>query len=83
MARTTRSTTGTTQAVGYIRVSTDKQADHGVSLDAQQAKLTAYAQLYDLELVEVIVEAGVSAKMCSALWRSGSGKPSASAPQRP
>lgn len=62
MARSTRSMTGTTKAVGYIRVSTDKQVDHGVSLDAQRAKLDAYAALYDLTLVEVIVDAGVSAK---------------------
>jgi len=62
MARTSKSTVESTKAVGYIRVSTDKQADHGVSLEAQHAKLTAYAQLYDLELVEVIVDAGVSAK---------------------
>ena len=62
MARTTRTATETTKAVGYIRVSTDKQADHGISLEAQQAKLTAYAALYDIELVEVIVDAGVSAK---------------------
>jgi site-specific DNA recombinase len=61
MARAQRSST-ITKAVGYIRVSTDKQADHGVSLEAQQAKLTAYAVLYDIELVEVIVDAGVSAK---------------------
>jgi site-specific DNA recombinase len=61
MARTAQ-TTKTTKAVGYIRVSTDKQADHGISLEAQQAKLTAYAALYDIELVEVIVDAGVSAK---------------------
>ena len=62
MARTTRPTTGPTQAIGYIRVSTDKQADHGVSLEAQQAKLTAYAALYDLALVDVIIDAGASAK---------------------
>ena len=62
MARTPRPTTATTKAVGYIRVSTDKQAEHGVSLDAQQAKLAAYAALYDLELVDVIVDAGASAK---------------------
>jgi site-specific DNA recombinase len=62
MAHTTHSTTGTTKAVGYIRVSTDKQADHGISLDAQQAKIAQYAALYELELVEVIVDAGVSAK---------------------
>jgi len=59
MARTPQTRTKT---VGYLRVSTDKQADHGVSLEAQQAKLTAYAALYDLELVDIIVDAGVSAK---------------------
>jgi DNA invertase Pin-like site-specific DNA recombinase len=62
MTRTARTTAETTQAIGYIRVSTDQQATHGVSLDAQHAKLTAYAALYDIELVEVIVDAGVSAK---------------------
>jgi len=51
-----------TKTIAYLRVSTDKQADHGVSLDAQRAKVEAYASLYDLELVEVIVDAGVSAK---------------------
>jgi len=61
MVRTPR-TTAPTKAVGYIRVSTDKQADHGASLDAQRAKLDAYAALYDLTLVEVIVDAGASAK---------------------
>jgi site-specific DNA recombinase len=50
------------RAVGYIRVSSDKQVEHGMSLEAQHAKLTAYAQLYDLELVAVEVDAGVSAK---------------------
>jgi hypothetical protein len=38
------------------------QADRGVSLDAQRAKVAAYAELYDLELVEVVVDAGASAK---------------------
>jgi site-specific DNA recombinase len=51
-----------TKAIGYIRVSTDKQVDHGISLEAQKAKLEAYAALYDIDLVEVIVDAGVSAK---------------------
>ncbi len=61
MVRTPHSTTPTT-AVGYIRVSTDKQAEHGVSLEAQKGKLTAYAALYDVQLLDVIVDAGVSAK---------------------
>jgi DNA invertase Pin-like site-specific DNA recombinase len=47
--------------VAYIRVSTDKQAEHGVSLDAQRAKVEQYAALYDLELVAVEVDA-LSAK---------------------
>lgn len=51
-----------TRTIAYIRVSTDKQADAGVSLDAQRAKVEAYAALYDLDLVAVKVDAGESAK---------------------
>jgi DNA invertase Pin-like site-specific DNA recombinase len=50
------------KTVAYIRVSTDKQAEAGVSLDAQRAKVEAYATLYDLEIVEIVVGAGESAK---------------------
>jgi site-specific DNA recombinase len=50
------------RTVAYVRVSTDKQVEHGLSLDAQQAKLTAYATLYELDLVAIEVDAGVSAK---------------------
>jgi site-specific DNA recombinase len=46
-----------TRTIADLRVSTDKQADGGASFDAQRAKLKAYAQLYELELVEVIVDA--------------------------
>jgi len=45
-----------TDVIGYIRVSTDKQAEHGVSLDAQRTKLEQYASLYDLNLVSVVVD---------------------------
>ena len=51
-----------TRTIAYLRVSTAGQADHGVSLDAQRAKVEAYASLYDLELVDVAVDAGISAK---------------------
>src|SRR5258708_8477261 len=57
-----------TRTIAYLRVSTDKQADRGVSLDVQRAKAKVYAELYDLELLEVIVDAGESAK---ALDRPG------------
>jgi len=51
-----------TRTVAYLRVSTDKQADRGVSLEAQRAKVESYAALFDLELVAIEVDAGVSAK---------------------
>ena len=41
-----------TKAIAYIRVSTDKQQDKGHSLLAQQEKITAYASLYDLDIVD-------------------------------
>ncbi len=46
----------------YSRVSTADQADCGVSLEAQAAKLTAYAAVFDLEVVEAIADAGESAR---------------------
>lgn len=52
----------TTKTIAYLRVSTDKQADKGISLEAQEEKARAYASLYDLDLVEVIIDAGESAK---------------------
>lgn len=51
-----------TRAVAYIRVSTEDQADHGVSLDAQRARVAAFAKASGLELVDVVVDAGLSAK---------------------
>lgn len=51
-----------TKVIGYVRVSTEGQADGGVSLDAQRAKLAAYCTALDLDLVGVEVDAGLSAK---------------------
>lgn len=50
------------KAIGYVRVSTDHQADRGVSLEAQSQKVSAMAVVKDAELVDVIVDAGASAK---------------------
>lgn len=50
------------KVIGYVRVSTEEQAAGGVSLDAQRSKLQAYAALYELDLVEIIEDAGESAK---------------------
>jgi site-specific DNA recombinase len=48
--------------LGYCRVSTDKQADKGVSLEAQNAKIQAMAVVQGAEVSEVITDAGESAK---------------------
>ncbi|MBX9719078.1 MAG: recombinase family protein [Microbacteriaceae bacterium] len=48
--------------VGYIRVSTEEQCSTGVSLQAQRERLEAYVSLYDGVLVDVVADAGVSAK---------------------
>jgi DNA invertase Pin-like site-specific DNA recombinase len=58
----TQGSTEQTRVVGYIRVSTEGQATDGVSLDAQRAKLEAYAIAMDLDLVAIETDAGVSAK---------------------
>lgn len=51
-----------TKTIVYVRVSTAMQAEEGVSLEAQQQKAAAYAGLYDLDIIETVVDAGVSAK---------------------
>jgi hypothetical protein len=40
----------TMRVAGYVRVSTDKQAERGMSLEAQEAKVQQSAVLYELEL---------------------------------
>jgi DNA invertase Pin-like site-specific DNA recombinase len=50
------------KVIAYTRVSTDEQANDGVSLATQREKVNAYAKLYDLELVEIIEDAGESGK---------------------
>lgn len=50
------------KVIGYIRVSTQDQAEGGVSLAAQRDKLEQYANLFDLELVGIVEDAGASAK---------------------
>ena len=47
-------------AVGYVRVSTERQASEGVSLEAQEAKIRAWAAAQGLEVAAVHVDAGLS-----------------------
>jgi putative DNA-invertase from lambdoid prophage Rac len=45
---------------GYTRVSTERQADEGESLDVQQRQIGGYAMMKGLEIGRVFVERGVS-----------------------
>jgi site-specific DNA recombinase len=50
------------QVIGYVRVSTDRQAEQGFSLEAQEAKIRAMATVRGADLAEVIIDGGESAK---------------------
>lgn len=50
------------RVVGYARVSTDMQADFGLSLDAQQAEVRRYCDERGYALAEIYIDAGYSAK---------------------
>jgi site-specific DNA recombinase len=45
------------QVLGYVRVSTEKQAEGGVSLAAQTAKIRAMAEVKGVEVTEILVDA--------------------------
>ena len=46
----------------YVRVSTQEQKLHGLSLDAQKMKLTEYAEKNNMRIVEWYVDEGVSGR---------------------
>src|SRR5262249_9520397 len=56
-------------ALGYIRVSSEEQADSGLGLEAHRQRISAYCALKELHLAEVFEDPGIS-----------SGKPLASRP---
>ncbi len=48
------------QAIGYIRVSTESQATEGVSLDVQRERIAAWATANGYELATIYTDAGIS-----------------------
>jgi DNA invertase Pin-like site-specific DNA recombinase len=48
------------RAVGYVRVSTERQAQEGVSLDAQRSRLRAHCVGQSIKLIEFITDDGYS-----------------------
>lgn len=45
---------------GYVRVSTERQADEGISLGAQQRTVEGYAMMHNLNLDDIFIERGIS-----------------------
>lgn len=68
MKRRATTATAERQTVAYVRVSTEDQAENGVSLAAQTARIGAYCTAMGFDVSEVIRDAGASAK---SLERSG------------
>ena len=50
------------EVAAYIRVSTQEQKLHGISLDAQVEKLTEYAEKHSMKIVEWYKDEGVSGR---------------------
>ncbi len=50
------------RVIGYLRVSTVVQAEEGVSLQAQESKIRAWADLNGYDEVVIMTEAGISGK---------------------
>jgi DNA invertase Pin-like site-specific DNA recombinase len=50
------------RVAAYVRVSTQEQKLHGLSLDAQRMKLTEYAEKNNMRIVEWYVDEGVSGR---------------------
>ncbi len=49
-----------TRALGYLRVSTEEQASSGHGLDTQEKSVRAFAESQGYDLVEVLIDPGVS-----------------------
>ena len=50
------------RAAGYVRVSTDEQAREGCSLDNQEARIRAYCDSQEWDLIHILREEGYSGK---------------------
>lgn len=50
------------KAVGYVRVSTKEQGEHGYSLEAQKEMIENYCRQFGYELVEIYEDKGISGK---------------------
>ena len=50
------------KAYGYVRVSTDEQAEEGLSLRVQRSRIRAYAKAKNLRLIDIFADEGISGR---------------------
>lgn len=62
MGESTYTGSGKRRVIGYCRVSTEQQAERGLSLDAQRQQIADYCRRNDLDLIDTIVDGGQSGK---------------------
>ena len=64
MTKVTRlsTTNGVIRVALYLRVSTEEQAQHGISLEAQEERLLQFAKENNLTIVDIYRDEGVSAR---------------------
>jgi site-specific DNA recombinase len=55
------------KTIGYVRVSSQEQANSGISLECQADKITAYCALKEWTLTEIVSDPGESAKSLKRL----------------
>ncbi len=48
------------KSIGYVRCSTQEQVDSGLGLDVQAERIRAYCSMRGLDLLDIIIDAGVS-----------------------
>ncbi|KAA0572229.1 recombinase family protein [Azospirillum sp. B21] len=69
------------RAIGYVRVSTEEQAESGFGIDVQERAIRAFAESQGYELVDVIADRGVSGAS-RPMERAGFGRVVALAKER-
>ena len=55
------------KAIGYVRVSTEDQAQSGISLEAQEEKIRAYCLAKGWDLLKVIKDGAIRPRISTAL----------------
>lgn len=62
MKKTTKSKSIPLQAVGYVRVSSAKQVEEGVSIEAQKEKIKQWIKLNDANLIGIFEDNGITGR---------------------